>query len=152
MSSAIEIRNLTKRYNDLTILNDISFSIEPSEFIVFLGPSGCGKSTLLRMIAGLESISDGEIWMDQNRLDVLPPGKRNVSMVFQNYALYPHMTVEDNMAFGLKNIGTDPDQISRRNAGNDPFAETQTRRAFRRSAAACGDRAGDCQRAEGVPV
>ncbi|ACQ93322.1 ABC transporter related [Tolumonas auensis DSM 9187] len=114
MSSAIEIRNLTKRYNDLTILDDISFSIEPSEFIVFLGPSGCGKSTLLRMIAGLESISDGEIWMDQNRLDVLPPGKRDVSMVFQNYALYPHMTVEDNMAFGLKNIGTDPDVIRTR--------------------------------------
>ena len=114
MSSAIEIRNLTKRYNDLTILDDISFSIDPSEFIVFLGPSGCGKSTLLRMIAGLESISDGEIWMDQDRLDVLPPGKRNVSMVFQNYALYPHMTVEDNMAFGLKNIKTEPAVIAMR--------------------------------------
>lgn len=114
MSSAIEIRNLTKRYNDLTILDDISFSIDPSEFIVFLGPSGCGKSTLLRMIAGLESISDGEIWMDQDRLDVLPPGKRNVSMVFQNYALYPHMTVEDNMAFGLKNIKTEPAVIATR--------------------------------------
>lgn len=114
MPSTIEIKNLTKRYDNLTILDDISFSINPSEFIVFLGPSGCGKSTLLRMIAGLESITEGEIWMDQDRLDVLPPGKRNISMVFQNYALYPHMTVEDNMAFGLKNIGTDEGIIQSR--------------------------------------
>lgn len=114
MPSTIEIRHLTKRYDNLTILDDISFSINPSEFIVFLGPSGCGKSTLLRMIAGLESISDGEIWMDQDRLDVLPPGQRNISMVFQNYALYPHMTVEDNMAFGLKNIKTEPEIIQSR--------------------------------------
>lgn len=114
MPATIEIKNLTKRYDNLTILDDISFSIKPSEFIVFLGPSGCGKSTLLRMIAGLETVSDGEIWMDQDRLDVLPPGQRNISMVFQNYALYPHMTVEDNMAFGLRNIGTSPEVIQAR--------------------------------------
>lgn len=106
MSANIEIKNLTKRFEDTTVLNDISFSIKPSEFIVFLGPSGCGKSTLLRMIAGLEALSSGEIWMDNERLDIRPPASRNIAMVFQNYALYPHMSVADNMAFGLRNIGT----------------------------------------------
>ncbi len=112
--ASIEIRNLSKNFDGLTVLDNISFSIEENEFIVFLGPSGCGKSTLLRMIAGLESISEGEIWMENERLDVKAPGKRNISMVFQNYALYPHMTVENNMAFGLRNIGTDENIIKAR--------------------------------------
>lgn len=114
MASSIEIRNLTKEFDGLKVLDNISFDINNNEFIVFLGPSGCGKSTLLRMIAGLESLSDGEICMDGERLDTLPPGQRDISMVFQSYALYPHMTVEDNMTFGLKNIGTAPDVISQR--------------------------------------
>lgn len=114
MASSIEIKNLTKAYGSSKVLDNISFSIKENEFIVFLGPSGCGKSTLLRMIAGLESLSDGEIWMNDNRLDTLAPGKRDISMVFQNYALYPHMTVEGNMAFGLKNIGTPEDIIQER--------------------------------------
>lgn len=114
MASSIEIKNLTKKFNGLTVLDDISFSIKENEFIVFLGPSGCGKSTLLRMIAGLESLSDGEIWMDGERLDVRSPGQRNISMVFQNYALYPHMTVADNMAFGLRNIKTAEEVVSKR--------------------------------------
>lgn len=114
MASSIEIKNLTKRYDGSTVLNDISFHISENEFIVFLGPSGCGKSTLLRMIAGLESLSDGEIWMDGARLDTRAPGQRDISMVFQSYALYPHMNVEQNMAFGLKNIGTPEDVIHSR--------------------------------------
>lgn len=114
MASSIEIKNLTKAYGSSKVLSDISFSIKPNEFVVFLGPSGCGKSTLLRMIAGLENLSNGEIWMNGERLDTLAPGERNISMVFQNYALYPHMTVEGNMAFGLKNIGTPKDVIQKR--------------------------------------
>lgn len=114
MAASIDIKSLTKRYDDLTILDDISFSIQENEFIVFLGPSGCGKSTLLRMIAGLEGITEGEIWMDEQRLDVRPPGQRDIAMVFQNYALYPHMTVEENMSFGLRNIGTDEKIIKQR--------------------------------------
>jgi multiple sugar transport system ATP-binding protein len=114
MASSIVIKNLTKAFDGLTVLDNISFDIDENEFIVFLGPSGCGKSTLLRMIAGLESLSDGEIWMDGTRLDTLAPGKRDISMVFQSYALYPHMKVEDNMTFGLKNIGTSPEIIAQR--------------------------------------
>ncbi|MGO1296266.1 MAG: ABC transporter ATP-binding protein [Vibrio sp.] len=114
MASSIEIKHLTKEFGDTAVLNDISFSIKNNEFVVFLGPSGCGKSTLLRMIAGLESLSDGEIWMDGHRLDTLAPGERGISMVFQNYALYPHMTVEGNMIFGLKNIGTPSSEIKKR--------------------------------------
>lgn len=114
MAASIEIKNLTKAYDGSTVLSNINFQINEREFIVFLGPSGCGKSTLLRMIAGLESISDGEIWMDGKRLDTLAPGHRNISMVFQNYALYPHMSVEENMTFGLKNIGTEKSVIEQR--------------------------------------
>lgn len=114
MASSIEIKHLTKEFGDTAVLNDISFSIKNNEFVVFLGPSGCGKSTLLRMIAGLESLSDGEIWMDGKRLDTQAPGERGISMVFQNYALYPHMTVEGNMIFGLKNIGTPSSEIKKR--------------------------------------
>jgi multiple sugar transport system ATP-binding protein len=114
MAASIEIKNLSKSFDGSAVLDDISFNICENEFIVFLGPSGCGKSTLLRMIAGLESLSDGQIWMDGNRLDTLAPGRRDISMVFQSYALYPHMTVKDNMAFGLRNIGTAEDVIESR--------------------------------------
>ena len=86
-------------------MRDLSLEIEAGEFAVFLGPSGCGKSTLLRMVAGLEGLSGGEIHLDGRRIDTLPPGDRGVAMVFQHYALYPHMTVRDNMAFGLRNAG-----------------------------------------------
>ena len=112
--SGIEIRNVSKAYGQVSVLDDISLSIAENEFIAFLGPSGCGKSTLLRMIAGLEEVDGGEIHIGERRVDNLPPGARGVAMVFQNYALYPHMTIADNMAFGLKNIGVDKAEISRR--------------------------------------
>ena len=114
MSEAIEIRNVTKRYGVVTVLEDISLAMEAGEFVVFLGPSGCGKSTLLRMIAGLETVDGGEITLGGARIDTLPPGKRGVAMVFQSYALYPHMTVAQNMAFGLENIGTPKPEIAAR--------------------------------------
>jgi multiple sugar transport system ATP-binding protein len=112
--SGIAIKNVSKAYGPVQVLDDISLTIEPNEFIAFLGPSGCGKSTLLRMIAGLEEVDGGEIHIGDRRVDNLPPGARGVAMVFQNYALYPHMTIADNMAFGLKNIGIKRDEISRR--------------------------------------
>ncbi|MCE6075579.1 ABC transporter ATP-binding protein [Agrobacterium vitis] len=104
MTAQIEISNVSKTYGAMTVLDGLSLSIPAHEFVVFLGPSGCGKSTLLRMIAGLESVDEGEISINGERIDGLPPGQRDVAMVFQSYALYPHMTVRQNMAFGLENI------------------------------------------------
>ena len=102
----LSLRGIAKRYGAVEVMRDLSLEIEAGEFAVFLGPSGCGKSTLLRMVAGLEAVSAGEIHLGGRRIDTLPPGDRGVAMVFQNYALYPHMTVRQNMAFGLRNIGT----------------------------------------------
>ena len=114
MSASISIKNITKRYDSVTVLDDINLHIEDGEFVVFLGPSGCGKSTLLRMIAGLESITEGSIEIGEKRIDTLPPGQRGVAMVFQSYALYPHMTTRQNMAFGLENVKVAQDEIDRR--------------------------------------
>jgi multiple sugar transport system ATP-binding protein len=114
MTAQIEIDSVTKRYGAMTVLENLSLSVKANEFMVFLGPSGCGKSTLLRMIAGLESVDEGTISINGQRIDTLPPGKRDIAMVFQSYALYPHMTVSDNMAFGLRNIGIPTDTVSAR--------------------------------------
>ncbi len=97
------LKNVTKVYNDeVTAVKDASFKIEDKEFVVLVGPSGCGKSTTLRMIAGLEQITEGELIIDDKIVNNVPPKDRDIAMVFQNYALYPHMTVYENMAFGLK--------------------------------------------------
>ena len=114
MTASIDINNVSKQFGGLTVFEGLSLSIPAHEFVVFLGPSGCGKSTLLRMIAGLESVDDGEIRINGERIDDQPPGKRGVAMVFQSYALYPHMTVRDNMAFGLKNISVENSVIEAR--------------------------------------
>ena len=101
-----EINNVTKIYpNGTKAINETSLNIEHGEFIVFVGPSGCGKSTLLRMIAGLEDITEGEINLDNKTINKIDPSDRDVAMVFQNYALYPHMNVYKNIAYGLKNRG-----------------------------------------------
>lgn len=99
----LKLDHIYKIYdNKVTAVNDFHLEIKDKEFIVFVGPSGCGKSTTLRMIAGLEEISKGDFFIDGKRVNDVPPKDRNIAMVFQNYALYPHMTVFDNMAFGLK--------------------------------------------------
>ncbi len=100
--SNIKIKNAKKSYDNLEVLHGIDLDIKEGEFVVLVGPSGCGKSTLLRMIAGLEEITAGEISIADKVVNNIHPSKRNVSMVFQNYALYPHMTVYDNIAFGLR--------------------------------------------------
>lgn len=111
----VELRNVTKVYdNQVVAVRDASLTINDKEFLVLVGPSGCGKSTLLRMIAGLEDITSGEILIDGQVVNDVPPKDRDIAMVFQNYALYPHMTVFENMAFGLKLRKFPREEIERR--------------------------------------
>jgi len=98
----VTLKNVWKKYGDVAVVKGVSLVIPDKSFYVMVGPSGCGKSTTLRMIAGLEDITDGEILIDDQKVNDIPPKKRDIAMVFQNYALYPHMTVYENMAFGLK--------------------------------------------------
>jgi multiple sugar transport system ATP-binding protein len=112
--TGIQLNGVTKRYGETEVITGLDLNIHEGEFLVFLGPSGCGKSTLLRMIAGLERVSGGDISIGGRQVTNLPPAKRDVAMVFQHYALYPHMTVYDNMAFGLRNSHVAADEIDRR--------------------------------------
>jgi len=113
--SGVELKQVTKRYpNGADAIRGVDMQIEHGEFIVFVGPSGCGKSTLLRMVAGLESVTGGDVLIDGKRVNDVNPAERDVAMVFQNYALYPHMTVRGNMSYGLKNRGMDKKEIHRR--------------------------------------
>lgn len=113
--ATVELRKVAKTYDgSTTIIHDIDLDINDGEFVVFVGPSGCGKSTLLRMIAGLESISSGELRIGNERVNDKPPRARDIAMVFQDYALYPHKSLYDNMAFGLRLHKTPEDEIKRR--------------------------------------
>ncbi len=108
----LRITGLRKAFGDVQILHGLDLAVQDGEFIVFVGPSGCGKSTLLRCIAGLEEITDGELLIGGRRMNDMPPSKRGIAMVFQSYALYPHMSVAENMAFGLRLAGMSKGQIS----------------------------------------
>lgn len=112
----ISIRNLSKKYTPASdpVLDDINLEIADGEFVVLVGPSGCGKTTLLRIIAGLEGISAGEVYIGETRVNDLGPAQRDIAFVFQDYALYPHFTVRENMAFGLEMRKTPKDEIGRR--------------------------------------
>lgn len=112
--SDVRLRGIKKQYGKLDVIHGIDLDIEPGEFVVFVGPSGCGKTTLLRMIAGLEEISSGDLSITGERVNDLPSSQRGVAMVFQSYALYPHKTVYDNMAFGLKIAKVPKPEIDRR--------------------------------------
>ncbi|MBX3576680.1 MAG: ABC transporter ATP-binding protein [Rhizobiaceae bacterium] len=115
--AGISLSRVSKNFGSVEVIRQVSLDIGSGELVVFLGPSGSGKTTLLRMIAGLETIDEGTLTIDGVRSEGLAPGRRNVAMVFQNYALYPHMTVAENMAFGLKNVGVPQDVIKQRIEG-----------------------------------
>ena len=112
--AGIRIDHAVKRYGEVTVIPDLSLAIADGEFVVFVGPSGCGKSTLLRMIAGLETIDGGSLRIGERVVNEIAPAERNVAMVFQDYALYPHMTVRQNLAFGLENRKMAKAEIDRR--------------------------------------
>src|SRR5690348_502835 len=110
----VVMRSLNKKYDEVHAVIDVNLEIHDQEFVVLVGPSGCGKTTTLRMVAGLESITSGNISIDEKVVNELPPMDRDIAMVFQNYALYPHMSVYDNMAFGLKMRKFDKPEIAQR--------------------------------------
>ncbi len=111
----VRLCNVNKIYpGDVKVVHDANLSIQDGELIVLVGPSGCGKSTTLRMIAGLEEITEGEIYIGDRRVNDLEPGDRDIAMVFQNYALYPHMSVRDNLSFGLRMRRVDREKIAER--------------------------------------
>ena len=112
--ASVQLRNVTKAWGDVVVSKDINLDIHEVEFVVFVGPSGCGKSTLLRMIAGLETITSGDLFIGDTRMNEIPPAERGVGMVFQSYALYPHLSVAENMSFGLKLAGAKKDLINQR--------------------------------------
>ncbi len=114
MSHAVIIKNAVKKYGDFTAVNGISLNIEQGEFVTLLGPSGCGKTTLLRMIAGFNTVDGGEICFDEQVINNLPAHKRDIGMVFQNYAIFPHLNVADNVAYGLKARKVPKEQITPR--------------------------------------
>ncbi len=154
----VSIRNVRKAFGSTEVLHGVSVEIEDGEFVILVGPSGCGKSTLLRMIAGLENITGGEIAIGGRVVNNVAPKERDIAMVFQNYALYPHMTVRDNMAFSLSLAkapkATDRSAGAARRADPRPDAVSQplSAPAFRRPAAARGDGPRHRARSAGVPV
>src|SRR4030088_1698869 len=132
--ASVSYENVTKRFaGDTLAVNNLSLDIKDTEFMVLVGPSGCGKSTALRMLAGLEDISEGQIKIGDRVVNDMPPRDRDIAMVFQSYALYPHMSVYDNMAFGLKMRGTPKPEIqskvqhAAKMLGLDPFLQRKPR-------------------------
>ena len=112
--TGIKLENVSKSYGNTEVIHEMDLEINAGERVVFLGPSGCGKSTTLRMIAGLESITSGKLYLDGEDVTNLESGKRDIAMVFQNYALYPNMTVKDNITFALKANKVEKKEIERR--------------------------------------
>ena len=112
--ATLTLKDVTKSFGNTEVIHGVNIGVNDGEFVVVVGPSGCGKSTLLRMIAGLETTTSGEIWIDDQLANDLEPMDRNIAMVFQNYALYPHMSVYDNMAYSLKIAGVAKSEIKQR--------------------------------------
>ena len=154
----VSLRQVVKRYGANQVVHGVDLDVGHGEFVVFVGPSGCGKSTLLRMIAGLEDINEGELRIDGQRMNEVPPAKREIAMVFQSYALYPHMTVYKNLAFGLETAGFKRSVVEQRvqQAARllmiEGLLEPQTEGSVGRPAAACCDRTSHRARAEAVLV
>ena len=156
--ASIDIADIRKAYGPVPVLHGIDLSIHDGEFVVLVGPSGCGKSTLLRMIAGLEDISAGEIRIDGRRVNDLAPKDRDIAMVFQSYALYPHMTVAENMSYSLRLRRTAKERIAAAISGAAVEARprcpdgTPAARAVRRPAPARRHGPRHRARAQGLPV
>ncbi|HEX2037395.1 MAG TPA: ABC transporter ATP-binding protein, partial [Chloroflexota bacterium] len=112
--ASVVLDRVTKRFGEVTAVNDLNVEVKDKEFLVLVGPSGCGKSTTLRMVAGLEEITEGAVYIGDRLVNDVAPKDRDIAMVFQSYALYPHMSVYDNMAFGLKLRRTPKKEIDRR--------------------------------------
>jgi multiple sugar transport system ATP-binding protein len=112
--SSLSIKNVNKNFGEVEVLKDINIEVEEGEFVIFVGPSGCGKSTLLRVIAGLESATSGDVNIAGELVNNTPPSQRGIAMVFQSYALYPHLTVRNNMSLGLKQAKSEPSYIKER--------------------------------------
>ena len=155
----VEFEEVTKLFGDGTrAVDQLDLEIADGEFMVFVGPSGCGKTTALRMVAGLEDISDGVVRIGERVVNDLSPKSRDIAMVFQSYALYPHLSVRDNIAFPLKiaKVAEGRDPPSRRRGGADPrpraVPQAQAARALGRPASARGDGPRDRARAGGVPA
>jgi lactose/L-arabinose transport system ATP-binding protein len=140
----LKLEKITKTFNETPVIHGIDLTVQHGEFCVFVGPSGCGKSTLLRLIAGLEECTAGQITLDDQDITHSMPSKRGMAMVFQSYALYPHMTVEENMGFGLK--------IAKVDKANRTSAQAPPQRVVGRSAPARGDWASDRARTQNVFV
>jgi multiple sugar transport system ATP-binding protein len=115
---SLRIENVKKSFGKVDVLKGIDLEVGDGEFVVFVGPSGCGKSTLLRIIAGLEDLTAGDVKIDGEKVDHVPPAKRGIAMVFQTYALYPHLSVRNNMGLGLKQAGTPAAEIEKRIAAS----------------------------------
>jgi multiple sugar transport system ATP-binding protein len=156
--ATLDLDNVVKRFDQTTILHGISLDVRDGEFVVFVGPSGCGKSTLLRVIAGLESPTGGDIRIDGQVVNQVSAAHRGCAMVFQSYALYPHMTVFDNMAFGLENLGEAKASITTKVNAAASFAASgrtaaaQTDAALGRSAPAGGHWPSHCAQPQAVFV
>ena len=156
--AAVGIRDVTKAFGAVEVIHGVNVEIGDGEFVVLVGPSGCGKSTLLRMIAGLENITSGEIRIGERVVNNMPPKERDIAMVFQNYALYPHMTVAANMGFSLKLRGAPKTEIEtarqprRRYPGARPPARPLPAAALRRPAPARRHGARHRARPAGLPV
>ena len=150
----VRLLDITKQYENNSVLKGIDLDIADGEFVVLVGPSGCGKSTLLRIIAGLEDVSGGTVEIGGQVCNDIEPSRRGIAMVFQSYALYPHMTVAENMGFALKLARLPREDIAERvaRAADRTPARPPPESPLRRPAPAGGDRAGDRAQAAGVPV
>ena len=154
----ITLKKVSKSFGETEVIPPLDLEINEGEFVVFVGPSGCGKSTLLRLIAGLEDTSGGAIHIDGSDATSVPPAKRGLAMVFQSYALYPHMTVRKNIGFPLKMAGLDPAEANKKNrerslgTQSDGLYGSQAWATLRRSAPTCCDRSSHCSRAKCLPV
>ncbi len=155
--ASVELKNVSKSFGKVEAVREVSMTIGDRELVVFVGPSGCGKSTLLRMIAGLESVSSGELSIGGKPMNNVAAADRGIAMVFQSYALYPHMSVAENMGFALKMIGTDKAEIERKVAEAaailriEELAGAQAARAVGRPAPARRHRPRDRAQARRLP-